>query len=541
MRLEAQGGPVFVPLGGGRWRLVDGGSGDSAIDPGRSPFVIGRAADCDLVLPESEVLRAATSRYHCHLSEAGGVWRVADGGVNPEPNTGRTKASITGTRVNGRPVSGVVVLKSGDALELGPWRFMLAGAAAPPPSVPADESDILSDVARGEARRVASDDPRLREQFGQLHELVRRLAQIPSTEESLAALLAYATGKIAAAEVAAILLQGRGEAFSPRLAWQKDLGRMPEFGFSAALLASLPPSESFLLQARLKDRSESQTVHDISSGLLLPLWGKGERLGVLYLDNRRNGKTFTESDLYLGSALASLVSLQLALEEQAALARLEENMARYFAPDVVERIAKLSAGAGTVGLDVQERDVTVLFVDMEGFTEFSRTKTPREVSELLNPYLETVARAIQAAGGHVNKFIGDAVMGIFGGQPGEGGSDPELYATQAVHAALSIPEEWRKTAETRRLRALRLRIGLNSGRAVVGNIGYAARLEYSVLGDTVNQASRLEKQAAPNRTCCSKATRDLAAGRFEFEALGEREIKGVGAVMLYSPVRESAG
>ncbi|MEK7357046.1 MAG: hypothetical protein AAB250_11395, partial [Bdellovibrionota bacterium] len=90
--------------------------------------------------------------------------------------------------------------------------------------------------------------------------------------------------------------------------------------------------------------------------------------GVLYLDNRRNGRTFTEGDLYLGSALASLISLQLALEKQAALARVEENMARYFAPDVVERIVEQSVGSGQVGLDVQERAVTVLFGDMEGFT-----------------------------------------------------------------------------------------------------------------------------------------------------------------------------
>lgn len=536
MRLEPLDGPALAPTDGGRWRLTETPPGEAACEPGVSPFVIGRAPDCHLVLPESEALRAQTSRWHCHLVLEDGVWSVRDGGASPQPDTGRPKPSLTGTRVNGRRVSGAVPLKPGDVLEVGPWRLAVAGGAGP---AALDATDILRDVAGGTAVRVETDDPRLKEQFGQLHELVQRLAQIPGIEESMTALLAYATSKIAGAEVAAILLAHPDGGFHTRLSWQKNLGRMPEFRFSAALLKSLPPDRSFFLQSRLKERSESQSVHEISSGLLLPLWGKGERLGVLYLDNRRNGTTFTEGDLYLGSALSSLISLQLALEKQAALARIEENMSRYFAPDVVQRIVEQSA-SGVVGLDVQERDVTVLFVDMEGFTAFSRAKTPREVSELLNPYLETVAREIQSQGGHVNKFIGDAVMGIFGAQPGEAGSDAARYAVQALRAALRIPEAWRAAAEAKRLAPLRLRLGVNSGRAVVGKIGYAARLEYSVLGDTVNQASRLEKQAAPDRACCSRATRELAAGAFEFEDLGEREIKGVGAVRLYSPERETA-
>ncbi|MBI3296584.1 MAG: FHA domain-containing protein [Elusimicrobia bacterium] len=538
MELEALDGAVLAAAGEGRWQLRESGPGEPSCAPAASPFVIGRASDCHLVLPESEALRSQTSRRHCHLLETEAGWSVADGSPSAEPDTGRPKPSITGTRVNGRRVSGAVPLRAGDVLEAGPWRF--AFVDRPGAARALDATEILRDVAAGTALKVETDDPRLKEQFGQLHELVQRLAQIPGIEESLTALLAYATSKIAAAEAAAILLAHPDGGFAARLAWQKNLGRMPGFAFSAALLASLPPDRSFFLQSRLKDRSESQSVHDISSGLLLPLWGKGERLGVLYLDNRRNGRTFTEGDLYLGSALASLISLQLALEKQAALARVEENMARYFAPDVVERIVEQSAGSGQVGLDVQERDVTVLFVDMEGFTAFSRSKTPREVSELLNPYLETVARAIQSEGGHVNKFIGDAVMGIFGAQPGEAGGDPARYAGQALRAALAIPEKWRSTAVEKRLSPLRLRLGVNSGRAVVGNIGYAARLEYSVLGDTVNQASRLEKQAPPDRACCSQAVRDLVGGAFEFEDLGEREIKGVGAVRLFLPVRETA-
>lgn len=532
-------GPCGVKPAGSadRWRLVpDSTSGAKTVEVKEAPFVIGRSEDCHLILPEGQQLRALTSRWHCHLTLDGGVWRVRDGSLSPMPDTGKPKPSITGTRINGRKIPEAAELKHGDLLEIGPWQLEVRLEDKPVPKT-VDAGDILQDVAKGEARKVDAADPKLREKFGQLHELVHRLAQIPDIEESLTALLSYATNKITAAEVAAILLAHPDGSFEARTAWEKNLGRMPDFRFSSSLLESLPPDQAFLLQSKLKDRSVSQSVHDISSGLLLPLWGKGERLGIFYLDNRRTGSTFTEEDLYLASAISSLASLQLTLERQAKLARVEENMARYFAPDVVQRIVELSASDGLVGLDVQERNVTVLFVDMEAFTAMARTKTPREISEILNPYLETVARCIQVEGGHVNKFIGDAVMGIFGAQPGQKESDPPSYAAQAVRAGLAIPDAWKNEAARRKLPASRLRIGINSGRAVVGNIGYSARLEYSVLGDTVNIASRLEKLAPPNRAAVSQATRELVHELFEFEDAGEKDVRGVGKLRVFLPAR----
>jgi adenylate cyclase len=532
-------GPNSAAPGGqaGRWKLLRGSrGGQRTLAVSAGPFVIGRAEDCHLVLPEGEDLRAVTSRWHCHLLEQGGRWTLTDGSLTPMPDTGKPRPSISGTRVNGRKITAPTGISHGDVIEVGPWQLEVI-LEDKPAAEALDAGDILQDVAQGEARRVEATDPKLKEKFGQIHELVRRLAQIPDIAESLTALLSYATSKIQAAEVAAILIAHPDGGFLVRLAWQKNMGKVPDFRFSASLLQSLPPDQSVLLQAKLKDRSASQSVHDISSGLLLPLWGKGARLGIFYLDNRRTGATFTEEDLYLCSALASLISLQLALEMQARVLRIEENMARYFAPDVVQRIVELSSTDDPVGLDVQEKDVTVLFVDMEGFTTLSRSKTPREISEVLNPYLETVARSIQAEGGHVNKFIGDAVMGIFSAHPGESGSDPALYAKQAVRAGLAIPTAWREEAAKRRLPQVRLRIGINSGRAVVGNIGYPARLEYSVLGDTVNIASRFEKLAPPNRVAVSDATRKLTENVFEYEDLGDREVKGVGFLRAYSPLK----
>lgn len=538
MKVTLLGPHCFQEIGPGQWRVMQNiSAGIKEIEISEGPFIIGRATDCQLVLPESSQLRSLTSRWHCHFIKSNGKWSVADGGDKPHPDTGKPRPSITGTKVNGRKIAVATPIKPGDLLEAGPWQLEVSSGDKASAAL-MDAGDILTDVAKGTKLTVDAADPKLKAQFGKLHELVQRLSQIPSIEESLTALLSYATNKIEAAEVAAVLLTHPDSGFEARLAWEKNMGRMPEFRFSSALLQSLPQNQSFLLQSKLKDRSESQSLQDISSGMLLPLWGKGERLGILYLDNRRNGKTFTEEDLYLGSALASLITLQLSLERQAKIMRIEENMARYFAPDVVQRIIEQSQSDGVVGLEVTEKNVTVLFTDMEDFTKLSRLRTPREISEILNPYLETIARCIQAEGGHVNKFIGDAVMGIFGAQPGtDQNADPAIYAGQAISAALAIPDAWKKEAERLHLPASRVRIGINSGRAVVGNIGYSARLEYSVLGDTVNIASRLEKLAPPNRAAVSESTRELCSKAFEFESAGEKEVKGVGPLKVFIPVR----
>ncbi|MBI4348810.1 MAG: FHA domain-containing protein [Elusimicrobia bacterium] len=539
VHLHVEGPHSAAPGSGGRWILLsETTTGQKDVPVTESPFIIGRSQDCQLVLPEAPELRTTTSRWHCHLRLSDGRVDVVDGSAGPVPGTAGPKPSISGTRVNGLRIAGPTELREGDLLEVGPWRLRVGGVQGDRPSPMADDAGILGDVVRGERRSVDLTDPRLGAKFGQLHELVFRLAQTPAVEDSLTAILAYATSKMPAAEAAAILLAQPAGGFAVRLAWQKNMGRLRDFRCSASLLAGLPPEQSFLLRSKLTDRSASQSLEDISSGLLLPLWGKGERLGILYLDNRRSGNTFTDEDLYLGSAIASLVSLQLSLERQGELASIEANMARYFAPDVVERIVEQSAKRGPVGLEVAERDVTVMFVDMEGFTALSRTRTPQQITELLNPYFETVARAIQQAGGHVNKFIGDAVMGIFGAQPGAAASEPGRHAIEAVTAALLIPAAWEAEAGRRGLPATRLRVGLNSGRVVVGNIGYSARLEYSVLGDAVNIASRLEKLAPPGRALVSEATRQLCRDRFDFEDRGVSEVRGVGPLRTFVALGE---
>ncbi len=186
---------------------------------------------------------------------------------------------------------------------------------------------------------------------------------------------------------------------------------------------------------------------------------------------------------------------------------LEGTFSRYLAPSVIDALKQdprlLDLGGST-------REITVLFSDVAGFTGLSEALTPAQVVELLNRYLTTHCEAVFAEGGVVDKFIGDAVMAFYGDPiPQEDHALRACRTALAVQAALPALEPvWRGMG----LREFKVRIGLNSGRAVVGNMGSTQRFDYTAMGDTVNLASRLEgaNKAFGTRILLGPETRALA-------------------------------
>jgi adenylate cyclase len=516
-----------VPL---RWLLRENDQGPRAVPLRQAPFAVGRSADCQLVLPDSEDLCRTTSRWHCHLLQKGGGWLVADGSLQPLPETGQPKPSISGTFLNGNRLWRPEPIKPGDVLVVGPWELRVVDSERQ--SVDIDR--VLRRI--GEAQPVAieegGDSSRLG--FGSLEELFTKLYRIRDSEECLSTILQFALEKIPAAQVAAILTFAPDGAPSARLALQKGVGRLYDFRFSSGLVQSLPADRAFLLKSAIQDFTRSQLEENISSGLLCPLRGHDERLGVLYMDNRNHGGSFEDADLHLANALASVAALQLALERQAYMVRVEANMSQYFGPDVVRLIVESSRQGKPVSLGVKECEATVFFVDIQGFSAFCRGRSPAEVSELLNPYFEMAAQAIQSHGGHVDKFLGDGVMGVFGAAPLD---DPRLarvnHAAAAVAAGRQMLARWRQWSAMRWGAAIPLRIGINTGRLVLGNIGFPGRMEYSALGDTVNLASRLESLARPDSITISASTYRLLGGEPPCLFDGETQVRGFGPVKTW--------
>jgi class 3 adenylate cyclase len=165
----------------------------------------------------------------------------------------------------------------------------------------------------------------------------------------------------------------------------------------------------------------------------------------------------------------------------------ESALRRYLARPVVEQ---LIADPSRLRLGGEKREVTVLFLDVAGFTTLAESMAPEELVALCNAYLDALIEAIFRHGGTFDKFIGDAVMAFWGAPI----TQPD-HAARACRAALDMQSALRRFAATHpdvRVRELHGRIGVNSGEAVLGNLGSSQVMNYTAMGDTVNVASRLE-------------------------------------------------
>ena len=166
----------------------------------------------------------------------------------------------------------------------------------------------------------------------------------------------------------------------------------------------------------------------------------------------------------------------------------------------------------------ERRFVTVLFADLVGFTPFSEGRDAEEVRELLTTYFDRARDIIERFGGVVDKFIGDAVMAVWGADTAH-----EDDAERGVRAALELVDRVISLGETLGITGLNARVGLMSGETSVGPGGNEKGL---VVGDLVNTASRLQSIAEPGSVLVGSTTRDLAAAAIEFEDLGARTVKG---------------
>ncbi|MFP5246432.1 MAG: adenylate/guanylate cyclase domain-containing protein [Thermoanaerobaculia bacterium] len=188
--------------------------------------------------------------------------------------------------------------------------------------------------------------------------------------------------------------------------------------------------------------------------------------------------------------------------------------------------------------EIRGTEVSILFADISGFTTVSETKRPEEVASFLSNFFSAAVDAIFAYGGTLDKFIGDAVMAFFGAPIPQ-----DDHADRAIMAGLMMMdrvEQWNADRAKEGLPPVRIRVGINSGPAVVGNVGTEKRVDYTVLGSSVNIASRLESGVAkPGQLVISKNTFDRIVGSFDTESLGEFALKGLQQKMPVFAVRNA--
>lgn len=273
--------------------------------------------------------------------------------------------------------------------------------------------------------------------------------------------------------------------------------------------------------------AESIVGYTVRSALCLPLQTSSGQIGALYFDTLALPGSFSEGDLEYLSAFATQAALALShmqlqrkLREDAVV---RTNLSRFFSPATMREIL---ARDSAIRLGGEEREVTVLFSDIRGFTSLGERLAPRQIAEMLNEYLPQMVDIVFAHDGTMEKYIGDALLAVWGA-PVAHANDPEL----AVHAAINMQETvaelnawWRSDG---RPYTIDIGIGISTGVAYAGNIGSEHYLQYATIGDATNSASRLSDAAGAGEILVIERTASLVAdGAVTFSPPRELPVKG---------------
>ena len=203
-----------------------------------------------------------------------------------------------------------------------------------------------------------------------------------------------------------------------------------------------------------------------------------------------------------------------------------QSFGRYVPRNLVRQLIR----ENRVGAGIEERKMTVMFTDIAGFTETCEGMSPAEVADFINHHLTLVTRCIQAEGGTIDKYIGDAVMAFWGAP--DSIDDPSVRAVRAAAALRAALAKDNAERAAQGLAQVRLRIGIHSGELIVGDIGAPERINYTVIGDVVNTAQRLEGLGkdvdgkAESIVLVSRVVRDGVEGQFPFDDVGPMRLKG---------------
>jgi len=215
------------------------------------------------------------------------------------------------------------------------------------------------------------------------------------------------------------------------------------------------------------------------------------------------------------------------LEKEVKIVREERRLIKdIFSRYLSERVvAKLVENPDLINLGGDKKDATVFFADIRGYTSFSEGKDPEYIIQIFNEYFSVAVESIINHNGYIDKFIGDAIMAAWGVPLKTEENDAQL----AVACALEIQQMVKSSKRSffkGKASDLKIGIGIHTGPLVAGNLGSARRVDYTVIGDTVNIASRLEGIAGPEEIIITEVTRSLLTRNFKVEERPPVKIRG---------------
>lgn len=271
--------------------------------------------------------------------------------------------------------------------------------------------------------------------------------------------------------------------------------------------------------------SQSLRMSGIRSAMCAPLIYKDRVFGIFYVDCLSKPYAFSQEELAIFSVIAAeaAISFDNARSHEELARRVVERQAleRFLSSNIVEKIL---ANPDEIHLGGENQTVTILFSDIRGFTRMSENMEPHAVVELLNEYFSEMTDLIFESGGTLDKYLGDGIMAVYGAPIPK--PDDALRATKTAiemqRALADLNRDW----ESRGQQALRMGVGVNTGPVTAGNIGSAKRMDYTVIGDAVNLASRLCSNAAGGQILVSESTFLQLGGTIPAQKLDPIRVKG---------------
>ncbi|OYD90512.1 adenylate cyclase [Nostoc sp. 'Peltigera membranacea cyanobiont' 210A] len=520
-------------------RLQEGDT-ETTIAVDQDVFTIGRLPECNLYLPFGGV-----SRNHARLVKtADGVWTIEDLG------------SKNGTQVNKYLVNYPQELHHGDIVWLGNVSLVVlltTRVSQPTPEYPGiseinEQRTILHNVEQLQQQWIAADSKdgnisnkdKTIARLKDLVDIAKNLCAAASIEEIFSQVQQVVFRYLDSIDRLALLIDVNGcgqlelmNAATRNISQQKNL---PSDGsWISRSICQKVFDEKVVIQTGDTHQDErfaseqSILVKGIRSAMAVPLWDENKVVGVLYADANFSSYHWAnegEEELSFFSALANLVasSVQrwLLVEKLKTEEMIRHRLERYHSPAVVQQL--ISVGGLPGGrLAPAESEISILFADLVGFTAISERLTPTAIAQLLNNLFEEMLKEVFGCGGTLDKYIGDCIMAFFGA--------PE---PQADHADRAVTAAKGMLTRLEHLNAngfwhepLQLRIAINSGKAVVGDVGSSQRVDYTALGATINLAARMEAVCPPSECVISEVTHKMLSEPSDFQEMGDYRFKGI--------------
>lgn len=270
--------------------------------------------------------------------------------------------------------------------------------------------------------------------------------------------------------------------------------------------------------------AESVLAQGIRSSMAAPMLRGDDALGVIVLDSSMRVGVFTEKDLKILQTAANQAAIALhnsmLAQQLVSEAAMRGRFERLVAPNLVERILSGALSVERAGVN---RDVSILFSDIRGFTSFSETRRPEEIVSLLNDYFEDMVDIVFRNEGTLDKFVGDEIMALFGAPVGHA-DDARRAVQTSIEMQIGLIELNARWA-SRGVPPFQVGVGINTGEVTAGFIGSSKALSYTVIGDVVNTAARFCSNASAGEILVGASTYERVRAQFRFDELPALSVK----------------